>query len=376
LVRIADFAEKRAQNAEFEGVFRRLEKWALQSVARDILKGAGRDWRRLCNCCRALVSKFGGVSVMRSVKGEGRAYYAGLQHCGSPWVCMICGGKIVEFRRSEVERGILKLGEVGGSAAFLTLTFSHGREDDLKDLFKRQAAALRHFTDSGTWKRLKGEGLIGTIRGKELTVGEATGWHPHTHTIVCFDTPAIPDDLENALWPVWSAALGKVGLSARRAAYGKSVGLSVEPTYGAVADYVLKNGCEPSKRPWGPEDDLTRGISKSARSSSRFSSPDLLRAYAATGESRYFRWYREYAAATRGSSPLRWSPGFRSVLLPAEAERSDDEVAGGVDEEAAFLGNLPLSVWRLVLGADRRGELLEVANRGGWDAVVDYVKSL
>ncbi len=375
LVTIADFANINSASHDAEGLFRRLERWALQSVARDILKGEG-SWHRLCNCCRALQDGSSAVKVRRSLKGQQRCFYSGLQHCGSPWVCMVCGAKIVEHRRGEVERGILQLGEIGGSAAFLTLTFSHGPEHNLVDLEKRHALALRHFCNTRAWKALKADGLLGTIRGKEFTVGAATGWHPHTHTVLCFDDPAIPDDLEDSLWPAWSAALAKVGLSARRSAYGKSVGLSVEPTYGAVADYVIKTGCEPSKRPWGPEDELTRGVSKSARSAVRWSPPDLLRQFRDTGEVCYLRWFREYAAATKGGSPVRWSPGLRAVLLPGEDDKSDQEVADGVEQDAPELGDIPPAVWRVVLGADRRGQLLEVATVGGWSAVVEFVKSL
>ncbi len=371
LVYIANFVDADT----VAGLLHRLERWALQSVARDILKGEG-SWQRLCNCCRAVQDSASVVQVRRSLKGAERAFYVGLQHCASSWVCLVCGAKIVEHRRAEVERGIVALAELGGSAGFLTLTFAHGAEHNLVDLEGRHGLALHHFRDSRAWKSLKRAGLRGTIRGKEFTVGARNGWHPHTHTVLCFDTPGLPVGLEDTLWPAWSAALASVGLSARRAAYGKSVGLSVEATYGSVADYVVKTGCQPSKRPWGVEDDLVRGVSKSARSGDRWSPPDLLRQFRDTGEVSYFRWFREYAAATRGGSPVRWSPGLRALLLPGEAEKSDQEVADGVEQDAPILGDIPAAVWRVVLGADRRGELLEVANRGGWAAVVDYVNSI
>jgi hypothetical protein len=232
------------------------------------------------------------------------------------------------------------------------------------ELMGRVAKALRHLQNSKVWKALKYEGYIGSIRALETTWGAENGWHPHYHFLLCFACE-LPIDLEARLWPAWSAALAKVGLSADR---GR--GLAVNATGGAIADYMAKWGCEPSGKVWGPEDELARAAVKSARSTRRFTSSDLLAEFAATGESIYRDRFREYAVATKGRKQLQWSPGLRDLLLGGEEEKTDEEVAAGIDEEAALLGRLELADWQLVLWAGKRGQLLEAARRSWADVRV------
>jgi hypothetical protein len=97
--------------------------------------------------------------------------------------------------------------------------------------------------------------------------------------------------------------------------------------------------------------------------------------YQLTGESCYFNWFREYAAATRGGSPVRWSPGLRGLLLPDALEQSDQDIADGEDQDDEVLGSIPMAVWRRVLSLDLRVELLMQVERGGMAAAVEFVKS-
>jgi len=349
-----------------KGADRRLRAWFLQAVARDVL---GTSWRGLHNCCRARISGRSTVDVYRSIKGEGSTFYGGLQRCGSVWICAVCGRKVVEFRRAELARGLARLCGSGGAAAFLTLTLSHGPADVYLELMERVAKALRHLQDSRAWKSLKYEGYIGSIRALEATWGAANGWHPHYHFLLCFACE-LPEGLEARLWPAWSAALAKVGLSA-----GRGRGLAVNQTGGAIADYMTKWGVEPSGRTRGPEDELARSAAKSARSAVRFSPLDLLGEFAATGESIYREKFREFACANRGRKQLQWSPGLRALLLADELEKSDGEVVEGIDEVGMLLGRLCVAEWRLVLWAGKRGQLLEAARRA-WDDVTGLLEAL
>ena len=63
---------------------RRVERFALQSVARDILPGS-----RTAKCLR-IRAHDKDVQVWKS-KNHKTASYGGLQTCGSVWVCPVCG---------------------------------------------------------------------------------------------------------------------------------------------------------------------------------------------------------------------------------------------------------------------------------------------
>ena len=65
---------------------RRVERFALQSVARDILPDS-----RTAKCLR-IRAHDRDVQVWKSKKHK-TASYGGLQTCGSVWVCPVCGAK-------------------------------------------------------------------------------------------------------------------------------------------------------------------------------------------------------------------------------------------------------------------------------------------
>ena len=76
---------------------RRVERFALQSVARDILPDS-----RTAKCLR-IRAHDSDVQVWKSKKHK-TASYGGLQTCGSVWVCPVCGAKVVERRRGKYSR--------------------------------------------------------------------------------------------------------------------------------------------------------------------------------------------------------------------------------------------------------------------------------
>ena len=86
-------------NAKLRATFenpmaRRVERFALQSVARDILPDS-----RTAKCLR-IRAHDKDVQVWKS-KNHKTASYGGLQTCGSVWTCPVCGAKVVERRRGD-----------------------------------------------------------------------------------------------------------------------------------------------------------------------------------------------------------------------------------------------------------------------------------
>ena len=157
---------------------RRVERFALQSVARDILPTS-----RTAKCLR-IRAYDKDVQVWKS-KNHKTASYAGLQTCGSVWVCPVCGAKVVERRRGEIQQAMAMHRACGGEVHLLTLTVPHTRFNALDDLLERQGKALQGFLRDFTVKAVfKEMGYIGQIRGYETTHGRKgtnNGWHPHFH---------------------------------------------------------------------------------------------------------------------------------------------------------------------------------------------------
>ena len=110
---------------------RRVERFALQSVARDILPTS-----RTAKCLR-IRAYDKDVQVWKS-KNHKTASYAGLQTCGSVWVCPVCGAKVVERRRGEIQQAMAMHRACGGEVHLLTLTVPHTRFNALDDLLERQ----------------------------------------------------------------------------------------------------------------------------------------------------------------------------------------------------------------------------------------------
>ena len=90
---------------------RRIERYALQEVARSILRemvdknGKTTYVHQVRNCLRARISKKKGVSLFYNVERE-QANFGNLQRCSSVWNCPICSMTITEGRRTELKQGL------------------------------------------------------------------------------------------------------------------------------------------------------------------------------------------------------------------------------------------------------------------------------
>lgn len=103
---------------------------------------------------------------------------------------------------------------------------------------------------------------------------------------------------------------------------------------------------------------------------------DLLAAATFDGDESAGRLWQEYTKAFFGRRQLAWSKGLRD-LLQLSRERTDAEIAADVGEQCRVLAVvLGLHQWRCVLGNDLRGELLQVAARGGTAAVWSFLQAI
>lgn len=338
----------------YDGMLKRIERFALQSVARSILPKS-----RTAKCLR-IRAYDSDVQVWKS-RQHGTASYGGLQTCGSVWVCPVCNAKIAERRRSELLAAMEMHSAAGCAVYLLTLTTPHKRGDDLALLLLMQKRALdSFFADRSVKKVLSEMGYFGQVRAFEVTHGRKSiknnGWHPHYHFLqFCkfSSTDVDRTDWEVRLYSRWVVYCQKVGLGTPSYAHGIKLD---DGTH--AAQYVTK---------WGLEDEMTKGHSKKAKAGGE--TPfDLLRsALADDADIQARALFQEFAVCFKGKHQLGWSRGLKARFK--QVEKSDEELAAEKDDRAVLLGLLSVDQWRDVLKLDFRGQLLEIATKGGWDAV-------
>ena len=342
------------QKPAFDPMVKRLERFALQSVARSILPKS-----RTAKCLRIRAHDCD-IQVWRS-KAHGTASYGGLQTCGSVWVCPVCNGKISERRRVELLAAMDMHKAQGGAVYLLTLTTPHQRGDNLAELLKNQQKALEAFLRDRKVREVFSEmGYIGQVKALEVTHGRKSGcdngWHPHFHILqFCQVSGREADrkDWQARLYLRWVAYCEKAGLGTPSYAHGIKLDDGTQ-----AAKYVTK---------WGLEDEMTKGHSKKAKAGGE--TPfDLLRAALAdAGDVQARALFQEFAQCFKGKRQLSWSNGLKARFN--QVEKTDEQLAAEQDDRAVLLGLLTVDQWRDVLKLDLRGPLLEIASKGGWEAV-------
>jgi len=178
--------KKISKKTEVEQEQRRLEGWAMLDAVRHLLPET-----RTASCYRLPVSPtitgLEGVEVRHVTREDGttRARYGNLAVCGSVWACPICAERIARERAAEVDRVLKAHRAGGGRLMFVTLTHRHHRDHKLEHQLSRQADALKALQEGRAYKALCREnGVLGMIRGLEMTWSNDNGWHVHIHFLV------------------------------------------------------------------------------------------------------------------------------------------------------------------------------------------------
>jgi hypothetical protein len=336
---------------------RRVERFALQSAAREILP---KSRTALCLRRRAFKQE---IQVWKST-AHGTASYTGLQTCGSVWACPVCAAKVAERRRVELMTGMATHQKSGGFVQMLTLTTPHKRTDDLAELLDKQKKALGHFWKDKQVRAVLAEmGCIGQVRALEVTHGRLrevdNGWHPHYHVLLfgrgeC-DSPRMKD-WRTRLYLRWAHVCEFHGMDTPSFDHGLRLDDGSK-----AAKYASK---------WGLEDEMTKGHTKKAKDGE---TPfDLLRAYLEdSSDKQAAALFRQFAQVFHGKRQLHWSHGLKALL--GIAERNDQQCAEEAEEAAYYLGTITLEQWRDVLAIDARGHVLVLAATQGWPAVLAFL---
>lgn len=345
----------------------RAERYRLLSAARSVLVDAGRrrglehphNFHRTAKCKHV---SCGQVAVLLD-KAHSSAFYAGLTSCGSVWTCPICAAKVQERRREEIAKGIAWAYEAKLQPALVTLTFPHGRHQQLGKLLEQQSEALRLMRVGSPWKRFKSAiGYEGVIRSLELTHGE-NGWHPHTHELWFVSPKADAEGMQREISTRWESACIRAGLLPPEKVEAFRIYAVDVKGWCSAGDYLAK---QDDSRHWGADRELAKGGGKAGKSTGKH--PFALLAAAADGDRRAGRLFLAYAIAIRGRRQLLWSAGLKGRA--GVDERTDEQLAEEQREAADLLGLVAVGDWQRVRRYQRRAQLLDAAEGGGWPAVL------
>jgi len=313
----------------------------------------GRNPPAVAKCRWCQVAGFVELRLTQIEGGARRAAFSGVKICGNVWGCPVCGSRISQTRRAEMNTVLAWARAEGLVPVMLTLTARHGLQDRLADLLDAMKNAKRRLRQRAEWRRLP---LVGTITATEMTHGRLFGWHPHFHEILLLEAEdeAAALAMVAPLADAWRASLRAFGLDGAEAAF-QAQGAA------EAGQYVAK---------WGAAEEITLNTAKrgrAGRGGPGRSPRELLRLIAGGDEAARLLWL-EYFAATSGRRrrQLVWSPGLKARCGLDEV---DDEEAAAAEtaQEVEVVGEWDGDGWRRV--RPRRVRLMEAAERGGAAAV-------
>ncbi len=342
----------------------RAERFELQSIARSILPD-----HRIRGCLLFRRPNTNSVEVRRS-GASGLAYYGNLQVCGRGAVCPLCGARIAEHNRGEIQTALDVWRGYGGVPALLTFTMPHYRSQGLTENIRALLKAFRGLTGHGSYRGLaKAAGLAHSIRSIEVTWGRRNGFHPHLHVLGFFGSGYGAVGLPERLPLLWLAELRR-HIDITNTDHVLERGVSFQLGFSAGAEYLSKVG-----HAWGLAEEVAKANRKKGRGE-HYSPVQLLCHVRDRTLPEAVSVYREYAEASKGLHFLQWSRGMRDALGLAE-EKSEEEKADGVDQHDAVLASLTPHEWRAVRagGWQARSRLVEIADFDE-DAALAYLAYL
>jgi hypothetical protein len=319
----------------------------MQNVAGKFMAG-----ERVQNCLRNPIGHT--VNIKHNIQKDSYGY-RNLETCASVWMCPVCAAKISEKRRVELCEAVSTWQSRGFSVAMATITVQHSKRDSYKKTLAGLQTAYGKLLNSKACKTVFAEmGVVGRIKALEVTFGE-NGWHPHIHLLLFITSTNPPlDQFKGLLFKRWEMACKASNLNKPSAdAFDLSDG-----SY--AARYVSK---------WGIESEMTKGHIKTSKTG--YSPFDLLRSHLgeyhgnakplAIGQDKEL--FKEYAYTMKGKRQLVWSDGLRD-LLGLKVEKTDKELVDETEEQEILFTTIPLEMWKIILKAEKRGEVLESCKAG------------
>jgi hypothetical protein len=302
------------------------------------------------------------------IDNGGISHYAGLETCGSIWACPVCSAKIRNERAQQIATAAGNWHRAGNSVLMVTFTAPHDLGMPLAGLLPVIAKSFSSVIAGRPWLRLKARvPIAGQIRSVEVTHGP-NGWHPHLHVLVFISGQLDAEQLAAFGIHVrskWSSFITRAGYRPPSGLHGVKIDVCTSAAEAGL--YIAKTQDGRS-----PGNELARADLKSGKAGHR--TPfEILGSIADTGDLADMPLWNEYEKATKGHQCITWSKGLRQLLLGAEPERSDEEIAAEEVGGDLVLGIAPSAWCQIVRVKGLETRLLEEYERAGPAAVVALV---
>ena len=316
---------------------------------------------RHCICHQYRIPTHDTIEIRRNLD-ESSAGYGGLMKCGNVWACPVCSRKISEQRRDELTRAVDTARGRGDRVVMLTLTHSHGLDDDFVQSRKTMVKAYSRLTSGRWWKEMTEYfSIYGRIRALEVTHSYKNGWHIHFHVLLFLnDTDHDIDYMESNIKGRWSGILNRIGGFASH-----ERGATITENQSDIATYVTKFGTEyteigKTESPWTEAHELAKAAVKVAKDKDS-RTPFSLLADSKAGDKQAGALFVQYVLGMYRQQQLVWSNGLKDDLLNEE-EITDQEIADMPEQEV--VATVDIRTYRAIGRMGMRGVLLDWAARG------------
>lgn len=340
----------------------RLHRFWLQAVAGEILPMEG-----VARCLKWLCYGKESVQVVQNKRTK-KARYHGLQTCKSIWSCPVCAARITAERRRELTEGMGLAVDL--KPLLLTYTMQHHLGEPLSRTLDALKEAYKLMKGGRRWMAIEQQyKWVGSIRAMEITHGMLYGWHPHLHELAFIEDD--PDtniyDLAQLIGARWRSSLGKFGRYATA-----EHGFNLRERNKDIDLYIAKFGHEPSDPVWDLPAEVTQANLKKGRDGGR--TPFQILEGAGFGNRRDNGLFKEYFEAVKGSKHLFWSKRLREHLGMGEEKPDEMLIEEEITEAEKVLLAISFSGWQKVVKLGLRGQLLNVAETGDLDALIEFVR--
>ncbi|THJ48296.1 hypothetical protein [Candidatus Frankia alpina] len=252
----------------------------------------------------------------------------------------------------------------------MTRTIPHTAEDELR-------TTLGYLTEGRRWagrhrsvKQAREEaGFLGCITAKEITRGN-NGWHPHTHDVEVFREPVTPTaygKLSREYFDKLNSSYVRKGHKPMVKGIGVKLDIITQDS-DALGRYLVKL----QETGVGLGNEMARGDLKKGRKGSLMPF-DIAAYFLRTGDVAGLKLWHEYERETKGKSVIRFSPGLRGLLLPDEAEASDEDLAAADGEAGVEVGRLANWLYRRVVALGLEAAVLRSLDTGGFGALTELL---
>lgn len=379
-------------------------RYELQRTAQTLLYDFNsHKQHRTCGCQRNVASD--GISVWRTVDGK-NARYGNLMSCGSVWSCPVCAAKITESRREDLQKAQSAWIQQSGSCLLNTLTYPHEIDLPLEESLYKFSAALDHYKNSKTYKRIFGTSVasvvqrdklgkplknikegefprLGTVRSLEVTHG-VNGWHPHVHEVLfmsdekLLEATRTKDELTHA----WVIALLKAGLGSREKMADMYQYAWDVRGGDYVSDYINKFGREPIEiRGWTIAHEATKANSKLGKQGRKIGddwhyTPFQLLGFATDGDEQAAALFKEFSKCFEGKRMNYWTNGLKDWFNINEKDDEELVTDQASEPEEELVIRLNGDQWRDILATNTRAEVLHIAANDGRKGIEEFLEKL